>query len=216
MRRHRYFIGKPLPLSSAGYTLLELIIMVAMMGILSAIAAPAWSSFVERQQLNSAQNQVYRAMQDAKNNATRDKITWQVSFRQIRLNEKDVVQWSIHPAESGKFIPFSVINNNALWHNLDPNVLIDTIKNNKGKYETSLTKQTTAGPWRVQYNYYGCPVSQVNDECGQTSLTALGRITLRSKSGSKLRRCMITSTLLGAMRAGRDYPKADSTGKYCH
>ena len=216
MRIHRYSTGKPLPLFSAGYTLLELIIIVAMMGILSAIAAPGWSRVVEHQQLNSAQNQIYRAMHSAKSNATRDKVTWQVSFRQVTLNGKDVVQWSIHPAESGKFIPFSVINNTAFWHNLAPDVLIDTSKNNKGKYETSLTKQTAAGPWRVQFNYYGCPVSQPNDECGQTSLTALGRITLRRKNGSKLRRCIIISTLLGAMRAGKDYPKADSSGKYCH
>lgn len=216
MRIHRYSTSKQLPLSAAGYTLLELIIIIAIIGILSAIAAPAWFSFVERQQLNSAQNQVYRAMQEAKSNATREKITWQVSFRQIRLNGKDVVQWSIHPAEPANFIPISVTTNNALWHNLDPAVLIDTSKNDQDKYETSLTKQTATGPWRVQFNYYGCPVRQSNDECGQTSLTALGRITLRGKSGSKLRRCIIISTLLGAMRAGKDYPTVDSTGKYCH
>ena len=218
MKIARYSTGKRLPLSSAGYTLLELIIIVAIMGILSAIAAPAWSNFVERQQLNSAQNQVYRVMQDAKSNATRDKITWQVSFRQIRLNGKDVVQWSIHPAELGKFIPFSVENNNALWHNLDPNVLIDTSKNDKGRYETSLTKhqQNSIDYWRVQFNYYGCPVSQANDECGQTSLTAKGRISLRGKSGSKVRRCIIVSTLLGAMRTGKDHLKVDSSDKYCY
>lgn len=202
--------------SNLGFTLIELLIIGVIIGILGAFMAPNWIAFVERQHLNKAQNHIYQTLQAAKSNATRDKITWQVSFRQVTLNGKEVVQWAIHPAEEGKFIPNSVMTNDALWQDLEPNVLIDESKNNKGKYETSLTKQSSAGPWRVQFNHYGCPVSQANDDCGQTSITALGRITLRSNNGGKLRRCVIVSTLLGAMRMGEEHPKADSSDKYCY
>ncbi|MCA1994240.1 MAG: hypothetical protein LDL41_19665, partial [Coleofasciculus sp. S288] len=181
-----------------------------------AIAAPAWSGFVNRQRLNTSQNYVYQAMQDAKSNATRDKITWQVSFRQITSRGKQVVQWSIHQAEDSQFIPNSVMRNNSLWHELELDILIDQSKNKKGKYETSLTKQTSTGPWRVQFNYQGCPVRKPSDECGQTALTALGRLTLRSKNGGKLRRCVVVSTILGAMRAGKEHSKPDSSDKYCY
>ncbi|HBW90069.1 MAG TPA: prepilin-type cleavage/methylation domain-containing protein, partial [Cyanobacteria bacterium UBA11149] len=74
--------------STAGYTLIEIIIIVAIIGILSAIIAPSWLSFIERQRLNTAQDQIYRAMQEAKSNALRDKITWQVSFRKVIVNGK--------------------------------------------------------------------------------------------------------------------------------
>ncbi|NEQ24744.1 MAG: type II secretion system protein [Microcoleus sp. SIO2G3] len=202
--------------SNLGFTLIEILIVVMVIGILCAIAAPTWTTFIERQYLNKSQSQIHQAMQEAKSNAVRDKITWQLSFRQVTLNQKQVAQWALHPAEEGKFIPDTVLKNDAHWHNLDSHVLIDQSKNDQGKYETSVIKQSATGPWRVQFNNYGCPVSQAGDDCGQTSLTAMGRVTLRSRNGGKIRRCVIVSTLLGAMRDGKDHPKADSTGKYCH
>ena len=202
--------------SNQGFTLIEVLIIVVIIGFVSAIFAPNWIAYMERQRLNKAQSQIYQTLQEAKSNATRDKITWQASFRQVTLDGKQVVQWSLHPAEPGKFIPISVIGNDALWHSLEQNILIDQSINNKGKYETSFTKQTSAGPWRVQFNHYGCPVSQADDDCGQTSITALGRITLRSKNGGKLKRCVIVSTLLGAVRTGKEHTKADSSDKYCY
>lgn len=207
---------KSIHTSTDGYTLIEIVTIVAIIGILSAIIAPSWLSFVERQRLNTAQNQVYRAMQEAKSNALRDKITWQVSFRKVIVNGKQVSQFAIHPAHSEQFIPDSVLNNNSLWYNFDSNINIDDTKNNKGKDETSLIKQTELGPWRAQFNHYGCPVSKPQHQCGQTSITAKGRLTLLSKNGGKLRRCVIISTLLGAMRTGEEHATPDDTDKYCY
>jgi prepilin-type N-terminal cleavage/methylation domain-containing protein len=43
--------------STAGFTLLELTIAVAVLGIISAIAAPTWLNFVEHQRLNTCSKQ---------------------------------------------------------------------------------------------------------------------------------------------------------------
>jgi len=202
--------------SNQGYTLLEVLIVVAIIGILGAISAPSWIAFTNRQSVNNSTDQIYQAMQGARSNARRDKITWQVSFRQINLPGKEVSQLSIHPADQQEFIPNYVITNDALWSNLEPNIIIDQSRNDKGKYETSITRKTPNGPWRIQFNYQGCPVRKPRNQCGQTSIQALGRITLRSKNGGKYRRCVIVSTLLGAIRKGENHSKADSSGKYCY
>jgi len=204
---------KPVPSATAGHTILEVIIILVIVGILSAIAAPGWLGFANVQHLNKARDQVYWAMQEANGNARRDKITWQVSFRK---NLEDVFQFAIHQADANQFIPASVLNTNGLWHNFDPNVVIDESKNDRGKYETSLVKDGSSPYWRVQFNYHGCPVRTPDDKCGQTSLRALGRLTLRSQNGGDAKRCVIVSTLLGKVRKGHEHEQPDSSDKYCY
>jgi len=213
MRQNNSFTPKPLPITTAGFTLLELVVVVFMIGILSAIAAPAWLHFTNIQRLNQARDQVYWAMQEANSNARRDKMTWQVSFRK---NPEDVFQFAIHRADASQFIPASVKNNPGLWENFDPNVVIDESKNDRDKYETSLVKDGASAYWRVQFNYWGCPVRTPDDECGQTSIQALGRVTLRSKNGGEEKRCVIVSTLIGNLRRGYDHDQPDDTDKYCY
>ncbi|MEW6491348.1 MAG: prepilin-type N-terminal cleavage/methylation domain-containing protein [Cyanobacteriota bacterium] len=183
--------------TTAGFTLLEYIIVVSLIGILSAIAAPNWFNFINRQRLNTAQNQVYRAMQEAKSNAMRDKVTWQVSFRQVAVRKKQVVQLSLHQA--------SITPTQKSWYNIDANIRLDN--------ETTLPQ--SKGVRRVRFNYYGCPVYQLNDECGQTSILSKGRLTLSPQQGGKAKRCVIVSTLLGTLRTAKENPKKKD-GKYCY
>lgn len=202
--------------SNLGFTLFELLIVIVTLGILAAILAPTWTAFSDRQRLNQAQGQVNQLLHEARSNATHDKITWQVSFRQDSTNPKALVQVAVHPADASEFVPAYLISNDALWQELPPNIRIDETRNDKGKNETSIVKHPSERIWRVQFNYYGCPVRKPKDECGQTALTVLGRLTLRSRNGGKARRCVVISTILGAMRKGKEHSKADSTGKYCY
>lgn len=184
--------------TNQGFTLLETLIVVVIIGIVSAIAIPNWQAFVNLRYLNSAQDRVYWTMQEAKRNAVRDKITWQASFRET---PSGTVQWAVHPATSDAFIPAGV-----LWHDLGKNIQVDKYKNSKDEYETTLDSpgtKTIAGPWRVQFNSYGNTNGQ------------LGRITLQTTSGGKAKRCVIVSTLIGTLRTGKEHPKVQD-GKYCY
>jgi prepilin-type N-terminal cleavage/methylation domain-containing protein len=190
--------------SNSGFTLVETLIVVVTLGILAAIAAPSWLTFVNTRRLNVAQDEVYRSMRQAQSQAKKQKLTWQVSFRQ----QNNIVQWAVHQAKTEQFIPETVISNDKLWNNLDSNIRIDS--------ETTLRKQSVSGAWRVIFNYQGCPVYNVGDECINTSLQALGQITLYIPNSGKTRRCVYVSTILGAMRTGKERAKANDNGKYCY
>jgi prepilin-type N-terminal cleavage/methylation domain-containing protein len=197
MGLNHYVNRQPTSPSTAGFTLLETMIVVSIIGILSGIAAPNWLNFINRQRLNTGQSQVYQAMQQARSQAMLQKVTWQVSFRQVPVGSQQVVQWSLHQA--------NITPAPNSWHNLESNIRLDD--------ETTLPN--SKGVRRVRFNYYGCPVYQINDECGQTSILSKGRLTLSAQKGGKTKRCVIVSTLLGAVRTAKENRKKQD-GKYCY
>ncbi|MEH2023498.1 pilus assembly FimT family protein [Nostoc sp.] len=195
--------------SSSGFTLPETLVVVLLIGILATLGIPNWLAFVEIRHLNTAQNEVHLAMRQAQRQATKDKLTKQASFR----IQNGVVQWAVHQAEVGQFIPDAVKNNGNLWHNLEPNIRIYEEENNKGKKETTLLKHTSEQMWRVLFNYHGCPISEIGNQC---TVGGLGQITFYSLNGGKARRCVYVSTILGAMRTGKDHTRANENDKYCY
>lgn len=198
--------------SNSGFTLVEMLVVIMAIGVLAGVALTNWLAFVNTRRLNTAQEEVYRAMQQAKSQATKEKTTWQASFRV----KNGIVQWTVHKAEKGKFIPDAVNNNDEIWYKLHKNIRIDQDKNNKNTYETTFPKQSSQPVWRVLFNYQSCPIYEVGNECTKTSINALGQITLYSEKVGKVRRCVYVSTLVGAIKTGREHSKANQNDKYCY
>lgn len=119
--------------SDRGFTLLEVIATVLIVGILSAIAFPSWLSFIQNRRLNIAQNQVYRSIREAQSQAKNAKLPWQASFREVN----NVVQWAVHPT--------TVAPTNASWNNLDNHIKIDS--------ET--TALNSSRLWQAKFDYQG-------------------------------------------------------------
>ena len=163
--------------------MLEVLIVMFMIGILSAIVAPNWLAFVNTRSLNVAQDQVYRAMREAQSQAKKEKLTYHASFREQNNN----VQWAVHPA--------TIDPSNAKWNDLDPSVQLDVVES---------TLQLSNGVRRVRF-----------DDIGGV-IPPLGKITLSSKPGGTAKRCVIVSTILGAMRTARENPTPDSGNRYCY
>ncbi|MDB9372705.1 pilus assembly FimT family protein [Nodularia sphaerocarpa] len=156
---------------SHGFTLLETLSVILMIGILSAIAAPTWLGFVQTQRLNTGQDQVYRAMRQAQSQAKKEQLTFQASFRE----QNGIVQWAVHPG--------TVNPSNANWNNLNSNICLDP----------QSTLQLSNGVRRIQFDYIG-----------NVRQPPLGKITLSSNCGGQVKRCVIVSTILGAMRTAKD------------
>jgi prepilin-type N-terminal cleavage/methylation domain-containing protein len=119
--------------SNSGFSLVEMLVVIFIIGILSAIAIPSWLSFVNTRRLNVAQDEIYRAMRQAQSQAKKQKLTWQVSFRE----SNGIIQWAIHPATANAA--------NINWNNLDANIRLDQ--------ETTLEESN--GVQQVQFDYKG-------------------------------------------------------------
>ena len=196
--------------SIAGFTMPELLAVVFIIGILSAIAVPGWLAFINHYRLTRSIDRAYWAMQSARSNAKRDKRGWQASFRQ----QSDTIQWAVHPAH---IVPAQVPDHQ--WNNLEPQIQIDTqpAQTTLLKVNPTTNQETTATTQivrRVIFNHIGCPVYKNGDECGQTSLETLGTLTFIHPQLRKTKRCVIVSTILGAKRIAQQQPK--SQGRYCY
>lgn len=159
--------------SNSGFTFIEMMTALLMIGILSAIAAPSWFALIKTQHLNIAQDQVYQAKRQAQSQAKKEKVKYQASFR----TQNNILQWAVHEEKE------SDLNNPMIkWNDLDDSVQLDP----------NSTLQLSNGVRRVRF-----------DDIGGV-IPPLGKITLSSKSGGTAKRCVIVSTILGAMRTARD------------
>lgn len=166
-----------------GFTLIEVIVTIIIVGILSAIVAPSWLNFVEVRRLNIAQDQIYRSVREAQSQAKKEKLPWKISIRE----KNQIVQWAVHPT--------SIPPEKVTWNNLDNNIQIEP--------EPETTGQAQDGLWQTQFDYRG-------------NVNLLKQVTLSSKNGNKAKRCVVVSTILGAVRTAKERPTANNEGKYCY
>lgn len=171
--------------SIAGFTLVEMIVVVVIVGILAAIAAPTWQGWLTRQRVNSAQAEALNTLRQAQANAKREKRMWQTCFR----DDGTRVAYIITASNDCNTIP---INS---WNSLlaeDSNIVAIDTANTKG-----------GNSFTMQFQYKGLLV--------ETDPPQTGKITfgIRNNQGSAgtrpgTKRCVTVQTLLGAMSLASD------------
>ncbi|HEY9646660.1 MAG TPA: GspH/FimT family pseudopilin [Chroococcidiopsis sp.] len=66
--------------SQAGFTLIEVLVVVVMIGILFGIAAPSWIAFMNSRRVNNASDQISQAIRKAQAEAIRTRRSYGVRF----------------------------------------------------------------------------------------------------------------------------------------
>lgn len=165
----------------AGFTLLEVLTTVALIGIISAIAIPSFAGLINRQRLNNAQEQVFTIMRNAQANAKRERRTWTACFRDdgtrvlSSLNRLPSSTWTCATATNWQ--PLLGADSKLIAINV-PNTSIDP---------------SPATYYPVQFEYNG------------SIKPPLRRITLNIRNETNgIKRCVFLSTVLGALRSDRD------------
>lgn len=137
-----------------GFTLLEMTVVLAMIGVLMAIAAPTWLTIADQRRLTSSQDKVLQAIRLAQSRAEQLDVSWQASLREVN----GTVQVAIHPVDTSP--------NVTGWENLATGIELDVA-------ETTLAQSN--GVYRVQFNHTG----RVNGQLGRFTLR--GKRTSRRK-----------------------------------
>jgi len=133
--------------ATAGFTLAEMIVVIAIVGILAAVAGAGFLGWLARMRLNSAQHTALQAIRQAQMTAKLQKSTLQASFRE----QNGKVQWAVHPDNT---VP-------SIWNTLEQeSVKIDPDN-------TTFYKDNKNSLWRVQFNHKG----NTNGQLGRINLT---------------------------------------------
>lgn len=182
----------------AGFTLLELLVAVLIIGILSAIAAPGWLGFVNRQRVNKANDTVVAALQEAQRQAKRTKRNYSVSFG-INSN---IPQIAIYPGTTP-----------SNWQNLGGDLGIKAGQILLGANLSAVNTTTGSAvsyslttPVTITYDHMGSlPNANFGPiPTGQTESPGLKIVVAVPNAGnptqaSGVKRCVIVKTLLGSI-----------------
>ncbi len=185
--------------SHAGFTLIEVLIAVLIMGIFVAIATPSWFAFISQQRLNKANDAILSALQQAQRKAKNTKHSYNVSFQQSTIPQFSV--YPTPPLPSTFTIAWTPLGGNI---NLQPGQV--TLYTNISTPNTTTSSITpSSSPQTITFDYTGALVAPAS--------TGLKIVVAEYKPGTQLgipinpnvkQQCVIVQTLLGGMQTAQN------------
>lgn len=187
------------PQKDAGFSMVELITVVLMIGILAAIALPNWYAFVSRQRVNKANDVVLAALQDAQRQAKQKKLTYSVSFRtnnsipQIAINQGTTPSDWLDFGQDVGIKPGQIVLGTNLAH-----VNTTSASVSYGSDYVSTAPQT------ISFSYLGTLTPKTNSNAPDAGLKVVLAVPRSGTTTAGVKRCVIVATLIGGIRTAKD------------
>jgi len=183
---------------NGGFTLIEFLVVVIIIAILSAIAAPGWLGFVSQRRVNAANETILRSVQQAQSEAKKNKQSYSISlvapFGEV---PKIAVYQGSEPPANDSPLWKSVgegIKPGQIWlgtNASDNTATVGNIDQAPQAYPTTPT---------ITFDYMGTVPPTAARSMIVVAVPAPGN---SSNPVPQTRRCVEVTTLLGAIQGGR-------------
>lgn len=132
--------------NQSGFTIIEMLVVALMVGILSAIAAPTWLMFANRQKVRTVNDRVYNAIQEAQSQAQLTSLGRSLEFGE----HQGIPAYRIYLTSGGR-----PDDDNAGWQTLDVNGEI-----NEGQITLQVIPPTSNSREHLEFDHQGVIVPE--------------------------------------------------------